>query len=98
MIATFGVSLMAGLMGILMPLTWGSWGYLCLVALCYLALVPIMASVGTAGYSLEDGILLFEGSVVKYAGFVAEMAFRQLAFPLFILSTILIFRFRKVSQ
>ena len=58
-------------------------------------LVLIAAGFGTTGYSWQDGLLLFEGSALKYTGFVAEMSYRKIGLPIFALAAILIHRNRK---
>lgn len=87
-----GISVLALILGIVMPLRWGIWGYLAGATLAFLVQFGINASGGFAGASLEDSLLLFNGSLVGYLGFNLQITYRAFAGPLLALSAAVIYR------
>lgn len=86
------ISALALALGILMPLSWGVLGFLGSAALLFFIQAGVNAGSGFAGASIEESLLLFNGSHASYLGFNAQITYRAFALPLLILSTVLVYR------
>ncbi len=87
-----GVSVLAFVLGSVMPLRWGVFGYLGAAALVFAVQVGINAATGFAGASIEESLLLFNGSWASYIGFNLQISYRAFALPLLALAVPLMFR------
>lgn len=90
-----GISALALLAGLFLPLHWGVWGFLGTAALLFALHAGINFASGFAGSSIEESLLLFNGSWLSYLGFNLQITYRAFALPLLALATPLIFRLAK---
>lgn len=86
-------TIVAGIAGALLPLRWGPWGILGAAAALFVALVGYHTATGFSGASWEESLLLFNGSILSFVGFNAQITYRALAAPLLALSLLFVFRF-----
>ncbi|MEM8731679.1 MAG: hypothetical protein AAGF79_17360 [Pseudomonadota bacterium] len=70
-------------------------GYVAAALLLFLIQAAINTSMGFAGTSLEESLLLFNGSVASYIGYNLQITYRAFALPLFALALPLVFRLHK---
>jgi len=78
--------------GALLPLRWGVLGFVGAAGLLYVVQVGINTALGFEGTSIEDSLLLFNGSWAAYVGFNLQVSYRAFALPLLCLAVPLIFR------
>lgn len=87
------VVVLAGLvLGFVMPHGWGVFGYLAAALLLFVLQVAINTATGFAGSSIEESLLLFNGSYLSYLGFNLQITYRAFAVPLLALSLPYIYR------
>ena len=87
-----GISVLAMLGGVFLPLHWGIWGFLGTAALLFALQTGINFASGFAGSSIEESLLLFNGSWLSYLGFNLQITYRAFALPLLALAIPFIFR------
>ena len=85
-------SSLALLAGAIQPLRWGVWGFLGTPALLFAIQTGINFASGFAGSSIEESLLLFNGSWLSYLGFNLQITYRAFALPLLALAVPFIFR------
>lgn len=78
--------------GVFMPVRWGVAGFLAASIALFTALVAINAASGFAGASIEESLLLFNGSYLSYFGFNLQISYRAFAGPIFAFALPLIYR------
>ncbi|MEM7717570.1 MAG: hypothetical protein AAF222_00060 [Pseudomonadota bacterium] len=84
---------LAGLvLGAVLPRSWGILGYLGAAAILFALQIGINAAAGFAGSSIEESLLLFNGSYASYLGFNLQITYRAFAVPLLALSIPYIYR------
>ena len=89
-------SLVAALvLGGIVPLRWGVFGFIGAAALLFVAQVVVNAAGGYAGSPLSESLLLFGGSWVSYIGFNAQITYRAFAVPVLVLGAVIIWRQRR---
>lgn len=94
-----GAMALAGFVaGTVIPLRWGVIGFAGAAALLFLVQVGLNASQGFAGSSLEESLLLFNGSWVSYLGFNLQITYRAFAPVLLALAVPLIFRLGRAAR
>lgn len=79
-------------LGAVIPTRWGIWGFVAAAALLFVAQVAINTATGFAGSSIEESLLLFNGSYLSYLGFNLQITYRAFALPLLALALPFIFR------
>ena len=82
-------------LGALMPLRWGIVGFVGAAILVFLVQAGVNTASGFAGSSLEESLLLFNGSYASYVGFNLQITYRAFALPLLALAVPLVFRFSR---
>lgn len=85
-------TLVALILGTLLPLRWGVSGFLAATALLFLTLAAIHTAMGFEGTPLSETMLLFNNSWPAYIGYNLQITFRSFALPLLALTTPLIYR------
>ncbi|GFE49918.1 hypothetical protein So717_16710 [Roseobacter cerasinus] len=98
MILTLAVSTAALAFGVLMPLRWGLPGFLNAAVTLFLAQFVLHSALGFEGSSIEESLLLFNGSWSAYLGFNAQITYRAFALPLLLLSAPLVWRLSKARK
>ena len=92
MTLTLVIAAIGLIVGGLIPLRFGVWGFLGAAVAIFAVLFGINAASGFAGASIEESLLLFNGSWVSYFGFNLQITYRAFALPLLALATPFIFR------
>ena len=87
-----GISTFALLAGVFLPQHWGISGFLGTAALLFTLQAGINFASGFAGSSIEESLLLFNGSWLSYLGFNLQITYRAFALPLLALAVPFIFR------
>lgn len=95
MTLTLAITALALIAAIFLPLRWGVFGFLGAALLLFLIQVGINTSMGFAGTSIEESLLLFNGSYLSYLGYNLQITYRAFAPPLLGLAVPLIFRFSR---
>lgn len=72
----------------------GVLGFLVSALVLFAIHVLFLTLSGFEGSSWEDSLLLFNGSAAAFIGFNAQVAYRALALPLFVLGLVSIWRIR----
>ncbi|WP_299047004.1 hypothetical protein [uncultured Tateyamaria sp.] len=80
------------ILGTLLPLRWGVFGFLAAAALLFLTQATIHTLMGFEGTPLSETMLLFNNSWPAYIGYNVQITFRAFALPLLALAVPLIFR------
>ena len=80
------------LLGALLPLRWGVFGFLAALLLIFMSKSEIYTLMGFEGTPLSETMLLFNNSWAAYIGYNLQITFRSFALPLLALATPLIFR------
>ena len=75
-----------------LPLHSGVWGFLGAAVLLFSLQAGINFASGFAGSSIEESLLLFNGSWLSYLGFNLQITYRAFALPLLALAVPFIFR------
>ncbi|CUH78006.1 hypothetical protein TRM7557_01680 [Tritonibacter multivorans] len=86
------VTLAAAVLGSLMPLRWGTPGFVVSAICLFLAQAALNTATGFEGTSIEESLLLFGGSYVSYIGFNLQITYRAFAIPMIALSLPLVYR------
>lgn len=95
MIVNLAITTVALLAGVILPLHWGISGFLGTAALLFTLQTGINFAGGFAGSSIEESLLLFNGSWLSYLGFNLQITYRAFALPLLALAIPFIFRFAR---
>ncbi len=88
------MTLMSVALGLLIPMRWGVFGFLGAAAFLFALQVAINSATGFEGTSIEDSLLLFNGSYSAFIGFNVQITYRAFALPLLALAVPLVFRLR----
>ncbi|MGR3512714.1 MAG: hypothetical protein ACU0GG_08100 [Paracoccaceae bacterium] len=86
------ICLAAAVLGVVIPARWGVLGFVGSAALLFVIFAGINAASGFARTSIEESLLLFNGSWVSYLGFNAQITYRAFAPVLLALAVPLIYR------
>ena len=92
MTLTLAITGLALVLGFILPLRWGAFGFLGAVAVLFLIQFGVNASSGFEGTSWEESLSLFGGSVVSYIGFNLQITARAFALPLLVLAVVFVRR------
>lgn len=92
MILTIIITALAVAAAFVMPLRWGWTGYLGVAALLFTAQVAAHTGMGFDGTSIEESLLLFNGSWGAYLSFNLQITYRAFSLPLVALAVPLIWR------
>ena len=98
MILLYATFAAAAVFGLLLPLRWGIWGFLAACLVLLVAQVTTRTLTGFAGESVEDSLLLFNGSYLTFVGFNVQVTYRAIAGPLLVLSALFIFRLARAQR
>ncbi len=93
----YAISALALVLGLILPLGWGVFGFLGAVAVLFLTQFGVNAGSGFEGTSWDEMLILFEGSVVSYIGFNLQITVRAFALPLLVLAVVVVGRFKRVG-
>jgi hypothetical protein len=95
MILLVGMVVLALILGAMVPLRWGVFGF----AACALVVFAVSTVIGIAsgfeGASIEESVLLFGGSFSGYAGFKMLIAYRAFALPALAVGAVMVFRLKR---
>lgn len=83
------------IVALILPVRWGVAGFAGAAALLFLVQAAISTASGFAGTSIEESLLLFNGSVLSYVGFNMQITYRAFALPLSALAIVFIYRQRR---
>lgn len=92
MMLTLAITGLAVVLGLILPLRWGVFGFFGAVLVLFLTQFCVNAGSGFEGTSLEESLILFEGSVVSYIGFNLQITARAFALPLLVLAATVVSR------
>lgn len=92
MTLVIAMTIAALVLGALLPLRFGAVGFVVVTAALFLAQLAFNTAGGFAGASIEESLLLFNGSYAAYVGFNMQITYRALALPLFALVLVVIIR------
>lgn len=95
---TLFVVLIALVLGIVMPLRWGVFGFVGVSLLLFILQAAVKTSAGFSGSSIEDSLVLFNGSWASYIGFNIQLTYRTFTPVLLALSIPLIFRLSRAAS
>lgn len=91
------ISFAAALLGGLMPLRWGTPGFVVSAICLFLGQAALNTFSGFEGTTIEESLLLFGGSYVSYIGFNLQITYRAFAIPLVALTLPLIYRLSRAQ-
>ena len=92
------IALTAAVLGSILPLRWGVAGFLGAAAALFVLQAGISSATGFEGTSIEESLLLFNGSWTSYLGFNLQITYRAFAIPLGALAAVMIFRLSRVQK
>ncbi|WP_299739237.1 hypothetical protein [uncultured Roseobacter sp.] len=92
------ITVAAVILGVFLPLRWGVFGFLGAAALLFTLQAGIQTASGFEGTSIEESLLLFNGSWGAYLGFNAQITYRSFALPLVLMAASVIFRFARATR
>ena len=98
MIVLAFTTLLALVLGLLLPKHWGVTGFVGATVFIFLFQVALNAGSGFAGSSIEDSLVFFNGSYASYIGFNLQITYRAFALPLIVLAIPIVFRLSRSSQ
>ncbi len=81
-------------LGAILPKRWGVFGFLGAAVLLFAIQAGVSTANGFAGSSIEESLLLFNGSWLSFIGFNALVTYRAFAPVLLALAVPIIFRLR----
>ncbi|WP_424970853.1 hypothetical protein [Dinoroseobacter sp. S76] len=87
-----GMSVLALGLAFAIPLRWGVIGYLAAAAMLFVLQFGVNAASGFEGASIEESLLLFNGSLLSYLGFNVQITYRAFALPLLALGAAMVLR------
>lgn len=82
------------LLGMLTPKHWSVWGFLGAAVLLFVGRAVWSTAMGFTGSSIEDSLLLFNGSYMSYVGFNLQITYRAFALPELVLAAVFVARLR----
>lgn len=92
MILLLCIAVLAFIIGAILPLSWGGFGFIGMAALLFALHAGINTAMGFEGIPISDSLLLFNDSYLSYVGFNVQITYRAFAVPLFALAVPFIFR------
>lgn len=92
------VSLVAFVLGIVVPIRWGVWGFIGFSLLFFMVMAAVKTSIGFGGPSIKDSLVLFNDSWASYIGFNIQVTYRAFAPVLLALSVPFIFRLSRAAH
>lgn len=92
------VALVAFVLGIVMPLRWGVFGYFGFSLLFFVVMAAVKTSIGFGGPSINDSLALFNNSWASYIGFNIRVTYRAFALVILALSVPFIFRLSRATR
>jgi len=92
MILLLCVALLAFIVGTILPLSWGVFGFIGAAALLFILQAGINTAMGFEGIPISESLLLFNDSYLSYVGFNVQITYRAFALPLLALALPFIFR------
>ena len=95
---TYVVAALALGAALVLPLKWGLWGFFAAASAIFALQVGVNFVAGFAGASLEESLLLFNGSWASYFGYNLQITYRAFALPLLALAAPLIFRLSRARS
>ncbi len=95
MILTLVASILGFIAGAVMPLRWGVVGLIGVAAGLFVIQVGVRTAMGFEGTSIEESLLLFNGSWTAFVGFNVQLTQRAFALPLLALAIPLVFRYAR---
>ncbi len=98
MMVVIGMTVLALIVGALLPLRWGVFGFAVGALAVFLVSFGIGLANGFEGTSIEESLLLFGGSFWGYAGFKMLVAYRAFALPALTLGAVLVVRLSRVGR
>ncbi|MEP4979618.1 hypothetical protein [Ascidiaceihabitans sp.] len=97
MILLIAITVLAVILGLVLPLRWGIFGFLGGAVLLFVAQAGVNTAMGFEGIPISESLLLFNESYLAYVGFNLQITYRAFAVPLLALSVPLIFRMSKAT-
>ena len=79
-------------LGLVVPPRWGIFGFLAAAIILFALQAGINFLTGFEGTSIQESLLLFNGSWMSYLGFNLQITYRAFALPLLALSALIIYR------
>ncbi len=86
------ISVLALVVGFIIPLRWGVFGFLGGALLLFVVQASINTTMGFEGTSIEDSLLLFNGSYASFIGFNLQITYRAFAISLLLLGAVMVYR------
>ena len=86
------IALTAAVLALIIPLRWGVAGFLGAAVALFAVQAAINTAMGFEGTSIEESLLLFNGSWTSYIGFNLQITYRAFALPLLALAVPFVFR------
>lgn len=80
------------ILGALLPLRWGLWGFLGGAALLFVVQAGIRTAGGYEGLDFTDTMVLFNNSWVSYIAYNLQVTNRAFAAPLLMLAAVFVWR------
>ncbi|MEM6373065.1 MAG: hypothetical protein AAF727_09850 [Pseudomonadota bacterium] len=94
----FAITALAILAGAIMPVAWGTFGFVTAAAFLFALQAGINTALGFDGTSIEESLLLFNNDWTSYIGFNLQITYRAFALPLLALAAPLIWRYARGSR
>lgn len=94
MILTAALSALAVLLAWTIVPRLGTFGFVLSALVLFLLHVAVLTLSGFEGSTWEESLLLFNGSALAFIGFNAQVAYRALALPLFVLGLVGLWRLK----
>ncbi len=91
MLVAVSIVLALGL-GAMMPLRWGVFGFIGSALVVFAVQAGLRMAMGFEGQSIEESLLLFNGSYGAYVGWNLQISYRAFALPALVLGAIYVFR------
>ncbi|MEP4246460.1 hypothetical protein [Tateyamaria sp.] len=98
MILLIAITILAAILGAVLPLRWGVFGFLAATVLLFLTQAIINTATGFEGIPITDSLLLFNDSYAGYVGFNLQITYRAFALPMLALAVPFIFRLARAAQ
>lgn len=95
---TLAIVLAAFVLGIVMPIRWGVIGFVGFSLLFFILLAAVKMNDAFGFSSIENTLVLFNGSWESYIGFNVKLAYRAFASVLLAFSVPLIFRLSRAAR
>ncbi len=92
------ISLLSLIAGFFLPLRWGIWGFIGAAFSMFTLFAGTNTAMGFEGTSLEESLLLFNGSWVSYVGFNLQITYRAFVLPLLCITLPFLFRLSRANR